>query len=149
MEEVKIRVEGLVGRIILNRPKVLNSLTANMLSTIERALDGWQNDDNIAAVIISAKGEKAFCAGGDITNIYTEALKQNFEYGKLFWINEYRLNLKISEYPKPFVALMQGFTMGGGVGISCHGSHRVVGENSVIAMPECGIGLVPDVGGSH
>ncbi len=140
---------GSVGRITLNRPKALNSLTSGMLSKIEVALDDWKKDEDVAAVIIDAKGDKAFCAGGDITNIYKEASRRNFQYGKLFWANEYRLNLKISKYPKPFVAFMQGFTMGGGVGISCHGSDRVVGENSIIAMPECGIGLVPDVGGSY
>ena len=149
MNEIIIKKFGAVGRITLNRPEALNSLTANMIAKIEFALDEWIEDQNVAAVIIEAEGDKAFCAGGDITDIYREASLRNFEYGKTFWANEYRLNLKISKYPKPYIAFMQGFTMGGGVGISCHGSDRVVGENSVIAMPECGIGLVPDVGGSY
>jgi enoyl-CoA hydratase len=98
--------------------------------------------------VIDAEGDKAFCAGGDIAKLYETGRAGDFAYGQRFWRDEYRLNAKIAEYPKPYVAFMQGFTMGGGVGISCHGSHRVVGESSQIAMPECGIGLVPDVGGS-
>ncbi len=149
MEEIIIRKMGAIGRMTLNRPQALNSLTANMVKKIDLALDEWESDKDVTAVVIDAAGEKAFCAGGDITDIYNEAQKRNFEYGKKFWANEYRLNLKISNYPKPYIAFMQGYTMGGGVGISCHGSCRVVEENSIIAMPECSIGLVPDVGGSH
>ena len=149
MPEIYINIMGAVGRITLARPESLNSLTANMIHQIELALDSWKLNPNIAAVIIDAKGEKAFCAGGDITDIYIQGKKGNFEFGQKFWANEYRLNKKIAQYPKPYIAFMQGFTMGGGVGVSCHGSHRIVGEKSIIAMPECGIGLVPDVGGSH
>lgn len=149
MSEIRIGTIGAIGRITLSRPEALNSLTENMIAQIEAAIEGWRDNINIAAVVIDAEGEKAFCAGGDITNIYNQAKKGNFRYGQNFWSNEYRLNLKISQYPKPYIAFMQGFTMGGGVGISCHGSHRIVGENSIVSMPECGIGLVPDVGGSH
>lgn len=148
MPEIYIKRTGAIGRITLARPEALNSLTAEMLSKIEMALDNWENDPNIAAVVIDAEGEKAFCAGGDITDIYKQGKRKNFKYGQQFWANEYRLNLKISRYPKPYLAFMQGYTMGGGVGISCHGSHRIVGETSIVSMPECGIGLVPDVGGS-
>ena len=102
----------------------------------------------MALVIIDAEGDKAFSAGGDIQKLYETGRAGDFAYGQTFWADEYRLNAKIREYPKPYIAFMQGFTMGGGVGISCHGSHRIVGESSQIAMPECGIGLVPDVGGS-
>ena len=149
MPDIYISTMGAVGQITLARPKSLNSLTANMISQIELALTTWEVDPNIAAVIINAEGEKAFCAGGDITDIYDQGKNGNFKFGQRFWANEYRLNLKIAQYPKPYIAFMQGFTMGGGVGVSCHGSHRIVGEKSIIAMPECGIGLVPDVGGSH
>lgn len=149
MSDIRIVATGAIGRITLTKPKTLNSLTGEMLSRIETALEDWRNDKNIVAIVIDAKGEKAFCAGGDITDIYNEAKKRNFKFGQEFWAREYKLNLKISNYPKPYIALMQGFTMGGGVGISCHGSHRIVGENSIISMPECGIGLVPDVGGSY
>jgi len=119
-----------------------------MILSIEKALIEWETDENISLIIIDANGDRAFCAGGDIQILYENGFKKNFAYGKKFWADEYRLNERIANYKKPFVAFMQGFTMGGGVGVSCHGSHRIVGETSNIAMPECSIGLVPDVGGS-
>ena len=149
MSEVQIRKYGVLGHITLSRPKYLNSLTIEMVKKIEFALDEWQFDKEVVAVVIDALGEKAFCAGGDILELYDQGKRGNFEYGKNFWRLEYRLNAKIANYRKPFVSLMQGFTMGGGVGISCHGSYRIVSEDTVIALPECGIGLVPDVGGSY
>lgn len=149
MPDIDIRRVGHAGRITLNRPQALNAMTYDMCRAIEAALDQWRNDDRVAPIVIDAIGDKAFCAGGDIQDLYDTGRAGNFAYGRTFWRDEYRLNAKIAEYPKPYVALMQGFTMGGGVGISCHGSHRIVGETSQIAMPECGIGLVPDVGGSY
>lgn len=148
MPDIHIRQTGQAGRITLTRPHALNAMSYDMCLAIEAALDGWANDDSVALVIIDAEGDKAFCAGGDIQELYDTGTKGDFAYGQRFWRDEYRLNAKIAEYPKPYIAFMQGFTMGGGVGISCHGSHRVVCESSQIAMPECGIGLVPDVGGS-
>ena len=147
-EDIFIRKSGYVGHITLNRPEVLNSLTYSMILSIENALIEWETEEGIALIIIDAKGDRAFCAGGDIQILYENGFNKNFAYGQKFWADEYRLNEKIAKYKKPFVAFMQGFTMGGGVGVSCHGSHRVVGETSKIAMPECSIGLVPDVGGS-
>ena len=147
-EDIFIRKSGYIGHITLNRPDVLNSLTYSMILSIEKALIEWETDENIALIIIDAEGDRAFCAGGDIQILYENGFNKNFAYGKKFWADEYRLNEKIANYKKPFVAFMQGFTMGGGVGVSCHGSHRIVGETSKIAMPECSIGLVPDVGGS-
>jgi enoyl-CoA hydratase len=147
--DIDIRIDGCAGRITLNRPKALNALTYKMCLDIEAALDDWRDDPKVKLVIIDAVGEKAFCAGGDIQEMYDSGLAGDYAYGQKFWYDEYRLNAKIATYPKPYVAFMQGFTMGGGVGVSCHGSHRIVCENSQIAMPECGIGLVPDVGGSH
>ena len=147
-KDIFIRKSGYIGHITLNRPDVLNSLTYSMILSIEKALIEWETDENIALIIIDAEGDRAFCAGGDIQILYENGFKKNFAYGKKFWADEYRLNERISNYKKPFVAFMQGFTMGGGVGVSCHGSHRIVGETSKIAMPECSIGLVPDVGGS-
>ena len=147
-EDIFIRKSGYIGHITLNRPDVLNSLTYAMILAIEKSLSEWETDESIALVIIDATGDRAFCAGGDIQILYENGLKKNFTYGQKFWADEYRLNEKIANYKKPFVAFMQGFTMGGGVGVSCHGSHRIVGETSKIAMPECSIGLVPDVGGS-
>ena len=148
MSEIRCRIEGRAGRITLNRPAALNALTHSMLSTIERAIDSWRDDNDVDLVVIDAEGERAFCAGGDIQRMYDTANLGDYEYGRRFWRDEYRLNAKIFSFPKPWAAFMQGFTMGGGVGVSCHGSHRVVCDSSTIAMPECGIGLVPDVGGS-
>lgn len=148
MPDINIRKTGRAGRITLNRPEALNALSYEMALAIEAALDEWAIDPSVELVVIDAAGDKAFCAGGDIQEMYDTAKAGNFEYGRKFWRDEYRMNAKLFNFPKPYVALMQGFTMGGGVGISCHGSHRIVCENSQIAMPECGIGLVPDVGGS-
>ena len=147
-DEITITQCGHAGWITLNRPQVLNALTHGMCLAIERALDQWQDDANIVHVVIEGAGERAFCAGGDIAKLYETGRAGEFIYGQQFWRDEYRLNAKIHHYPKPYIAFLQGFTMGGGVGISCHGSHRIVGQTSQIAMPECGIGFVPDVGGS-
>lgn len=148
MSDIDIRTEGHAGRITLTRPKALNALTHQMCLDIEAALDAWRDDPAVSLVIIDAAGDKAFCAGGDIQKLYDTGRAGDLSYGRTFWHDEYRLNAKIAEYPKPYVAFLKGFTMGGGVGIGCHGSHRIVDETSKIAMPECSIGLVPDVGGS-
>lgn len=147
-DDIRIHKTGRAGRITLNRPKALNAMTYEMCLAIEQALDQWADDADVALVVIDAVGDRAFCAGGDIAEMYATAIAGDYGYGRKYWADEYRLNAKIFNFPKPYVAFMQGFTMGGGVGISCHGSHRVVGDTSQIAMPECGIGLVPDVGGS-
>ncbi len=148
MADIDIRITGKAGRITLTRPEALNALTYEMALTVEKALDEWAVDPAVKLVVIDAEGDRAFCAGGDIQQMYDTAKAGDFEYGRKFWRDEYRMNAKLFNFPKPYVAFMQGFTMGGGVGISCHGSHRIVCENSQIAMPECSIGLVPDVGGS-
>ncbi|WP_421704551.1 3-hydroxyisobutyryl-CoA hydrolase [Aliiroseovarius sp.] len=148
MTDINIRTQGRVGRITLTRPKALNAVTYDMCTAIEAALDAWRDDDAVALVVIDAEGDKAFSAGGDIADLYATGKAGDFAYGRTFWRDEYRMNAKIHEYAKPIVSFLQGFTMGGGMGVGCHGSHRVVGESSQIAMPEVGIGLVPDVGGS-
>ncbi len=148
-EDVLIRVEGQVGRLTLCRPHALNALSHEMALQIEAALLDWQTNDAVSMVLIDAQGEKAFCAGGDVAVLYTQGVAGDIESGRQFWRDEYRLNAIIEHYPKPYVAVMDGITMGGGVGISAHGSHRIVTERSVLAMPECSIGLVPDVGGTH
>ncbi len=148
MSDLHIRKIGHAGRVTLTRTKALNALSYKMALELERALDAWADDPEVKLVVIDAEGDKAFCAGGDIQELYDTAKAGNFDFGRRFWADEYRLNAKIAEYRKPYVALMQGFVMGGGVGISCHGSHRVVCESTQIAMPEVGIGLIPDVGGS-
>jgi len=148
MSDIDIRVTGQAGRITLNRPKALNALTYEMAMAIDAALKDWAGNDAVKLVVIDAEGDKAFCAGGDIQQLYETGIAGDFAYGQTFWRDEYRLNARLAEYGKPIVAFMQGFVMGGGVGIGCHVSHRVVDDSTQIAMPECGIGLVPDVGGS-
>lgn len=146
--DIHIRTEGRAGRITLNRPQALNALTWDMCRAIEGALDAWAGDEAVALLVIDAEGEKAFCAGGDIQEMYATGRAGDYDYGRRFWADEYRMNARMFNFPKPVASFLQGFTMGGGVGVGCHGSHRVVGESARIAMPECGIGLVPDVGGS-
>lgn len=148
MADILIRKEGRGGRITLNRPKALNALTYDMCLAIDRALIDWAGDPEVALVLIEGAGERAFCAGGDIAEMYASGTRGDYAYGRRFWRDEYRMNARIAEYGKPVVSFLHGFTMGGGVGVGCHGSHRIVGETAQIAMPECGIGLVPDVGGS-
>lgn len=148
-EDVIIRKSGRAGHITLNRPDALNALTGDMSIAIENALDAWREDDAVEVVIMDANGPKAFCAGGDIAKLYEKGSAGEYEFGRAFWHQEYQVNLKISDYPKPVVVFMQGFTMGGGVGLAGHASHRIVGETTKIAMPECGIGLIPDVGGTY
>ncbi|MEM9044247.1 MAG: enoyl-CoA hydratase/isomerase family protein [Pseudomonadota bacterium] len=148
MADILTRIEGRAGRITLNRPQALNALTYDMLREIERVLDLWRDDALVELVLIDAVGDKAFAAGGDIVDLYNTGRAGDFGFGRTFWADEYRINAKVARYPKPYVSVMTGFTMGGGVGVSAHGSHRIVTDGSQVAMPECGIGLVPDVGGS-
>jgi len=147
-DDIIIRKQGRAGRITLNRPRALNALSYGMCLAIDATLQEWREDPDVALVIIDAAGERAFCAGGDIQEMYDTGTRGDYSYGRRFWADEYHMNARIARFPKPYVALMQGFTMGGGVGVACHGSHRIVCDSSQIAMPECGIGLVPDVGGS-
>ena len=148
MTDISIRITGHAGRITLQRPDALNAMTYAMCLAIEAALDIWATNDAVKLVVLDAEGDRAFCSGGDIAELYATGTKGDYTYGQTFWADEYRLNHKIFHYPKPVVSFLQGFTMGGGVGLGCHGSHRVVGDSSQIAMPECGIGLIPDVGGT-
>lgn len=149
MCDIYIRKVGKTGRITFTRPKALNALSYQMCLAVEDALDAWADDDDVKMIVIDAEGDRAFCAGGDIGDLYEAGVKADFAYGQKFWADEYRMNAKMFEFPKPVAAFMQGFTMGGGVGVGGHASHRVVGDSSQISMPECGIGLVPDVGGSY
>jgi enoyl-CoA hydratase len=149
MADILIRKEGHAGRITLTRPKALNALTYQMCLQIDAALIAWAGDPEVALILIDAQGDRAFSAGGDIAEMYATGMAGDYGYGRRFWRDEYRMNARIADYPKPVISFLQGFTMGGGVGVGCHGSHRIVGESAQIAMPECGIGLVPDVGGSY
>lgn len=147
--EVIIRKEGAAGRITLNRPRALNALTHGICLETLAVLDAWANDPEVRVLVIDAVGEKAFCAGGDIAQVYNAGREGNFALGRDFWRDEYVMNARLAGYGKPIISLMQGFVMGGGVGYGCHVSHRVVGDSTQMAMPECGIGLIPDVGGTH
>tara|TARA_B100000212_G_scaffold185298_1_gene139827 strand:+ start:2376 stop:3413 length:1038 start_codon:yes stop_codon:yes gene_type:complete len=146
-EEVFFEVKGTLGLITLNRPKALNALTLSMVREIHPQLKKWENDSSVKNVLIKAEGEKAFCAGGDIRALHDWG-KNNDEEAVGFYREEYILNQYIKRYPKPYISLVNGIVMGGGVGLSVHGSHRIAGENYSFAMPETGIGLFPDVGGS-
>jgi enoyl-CoA hydratase len=147
-DDIYIRVEGRVGRITLTRPQALNAVNQVIVDEMTNALHAWEKDDRVSLVLVDAEGEKAFSAGGDLAFVYRCGKAGDIEAPNRFWRDEYRLNALISRYSKPYVAIMDGIVMGGGVGISAHGSHRVVTDNSMVAMPECAVGLVTDVGGS-
>ncbi|WP_072688214.1 enoyl-CoA hydratase/isomerase family protein [Rhodococcus marinonascens] len=146
--EVLIEKSRGLGRIVLNRPKAINALTHAMVRQIATALVEWSDDDEVHAVVLTGAGERGLCAGGDIVSIYHDA-KEGGTGSREFWRDEYILNAAIARYGKPYVAIMDGIVMGGGVGVSAHGSVRIVTERSMIGMPETGIGFVPDVGGTY
>jgi enoyl-CoA hydratase len=148
MDDVLFEKRGRGGIITLNRPKALNALTLDMVHAMREQLVAWRDDRDVELVIIRGAGERAFCAGGDIRALY-ESGKSGNPYAIDFYRHEYHLNTLIKRYPKPYVALINGIAMGGGVGVSVHGGYRVAGEGCVFAMPETGIGLFPDVGGTH
>ena len=138
---------GHLGSIRLNRPKALNSLTLGMVRDFTRALDEFGSDAGVYAVLVMGEGERGLCAGGDIRALYDLPGGERNSF-KAFWREEYELNARIASFPKPYVVLMDGVVMGGGVGISAHGNRRVATERTRLAMPETGIGFIPDVGGS-
>ncbi len=140
-----VQAEGTLGRIRLNRPKALNSLTLEMVRQITEALDHFEKDARIAAVLVTGEGDRGLCAGGDVRAIY-ESGRGDGSLALAFWREEYILNSRIAHFGKPYIAVMDGLTMGGGVGLSAHGSIRLVTERTRLAMPETGIGYFPDVG---
>jgi enoyl-CoA hydratase len=142
-----VRREGSAGIIRLNRPKALNAMTLEMSLGIDAALDRFESDPAIAVVVLEGAGERGLCAGGDIRGLY-ESSREGGDLGKVFWRQEYIMNARIAKFPKPYVAFMDGLVMGGGVGLSAHGRHRVVTERTKLAMPEVGLGFFPDVGGT-
>jgi len=146
-DEVLTRVDGGVGLITLNRPKAINSLNQSMVDALRAVLTRWEGDDAVRTVVLSGAGERGLCAGGDVVAVYHSARKDGVEVRR-FWRDEYLLDGQIGRFPKPYVSLMDGIVMGGGVGVSAHGSVRVVTETSKVAMPEVGIGFIPDVGGA-
>lgn len=146
--DVLLERDGTLARIILNRPKALNALTHPMICEIAAALTEWADDPEVHTVLLTGRGDRALCAGGDIVSIYRDA-RTNPDENAQFWADEYTLNAQIKRYAKPFVALMDGIVLGGGVGVSGHASHRVVTERTKLGMPETTIGFVPDVGGTY
>ncbi|MCQ0971703.1 enoyl-CoA hydratase/isomerase family protein [Paracoccus sp. TK19116] len=148
MEDLIVRKSGRAGRITLNRPQAMNALTREMVQGIHAALRDWRDDAEVDLVVIDGAGERAFCAGGDIAALYQAAQNGDHETGRTFFRDEYAMNAAIADYPKPVVVLLHGFVMGGGVGIGGHASHRIVGDSTRMSMPEAGIGLIPDVGGT-
>jgi enoyl-CoA hydratase len=142
------RREGSAGVLRLNRPKAINALTLEMTRDIAAALDAFAADPAVALVLLEGAGERGLCAGGDIVGLYNSA-RAGGDLGPVFWREEYVVNAGIAKYPKPYVAFMDGLVMGGGVGLSAHGSHRIVTDKTKIAMPEVGIGFFPDVGGTY
>jgi enoyl-CoA hydratase len=146
--QIIARKVGHAGRITLNRPKALNALTHRMCLGMIEALTAWASDDDVKVVVVDGAGEKGFCAGGDILQLHDSG-KAGDGAAWAFWRDEYRLNTLIHHYEKPYIALIDGITMGGGVGVSVHGSHRIAGDRTMLAMPETGIGFHPDVGGAY
>lgn len=148
-EPVLLRTAGRAAHIVLNRPRAINALNHAMVRRIDEALSVWEQDPAVETVVVTGAGERGLCAGGDIRAVHDDARYGDGTAAAAFWYDEYRLNARIARFPKPYVALMDGIVMGGGVGVSAHGSVRIVTERSRIAMPETGIGFVPDVGGTY
>lgn len=149
MADVELGVEGRLARIHLDRPKALNALNHPMVRAVSSALARWKDDPDIAAVLVTGAGERAFCAGGDVLEIARLAREEGVAAATPFFFDEYRMNWRIKHFPKPFLSILDGVTMGGGVGISVHGTHRIATEATLFAMPETAIGMFPDVGGTH
>ncbi|MGO8799061.1 MAG: enoyl-CoA hydratase/isomerase family protein [Roseiarcus sp.] len=147
--EVLVERRGCAGLLVLNRPRALNALNLGMVRTIAAALDEWERDETITRVVATGAGGRAFCAGGDIRLLYEQGRAGDHAAQLSFWREEYRLNRRIKRYSKPFVALVDGVVMGGGVGLSAHGARLVAGGGFAFAMPEVGIGFFPDVGATY
>jgi enoyl-CoA hydratase len=145
---VLARVEGRVGRLTLNRPEAINALDLSVVVALQEALDRWAIDPDVDSVVLDGAGDRGLCAGGDIVSIYQDTVAGG-SAGREFFRAEYTLNATIGRFPKPYVAIMDGIVMGGGVGVSAHGNVRVVTERTIVSMPETGIGFVPDVGGTY
>ncbi|MGK2904033.1 MAG: enoyl-CoA hydratase/isomerase family protein [Mycobacterium sp.] len=147
-EDILVSVRNGVGIVTLNRPKAINSLNDVMVEGLQKALTTWENDDSVGAVLLTGAGERGLCAGGDVVALYHSA-KADGAYARKFWWDEYLLNAYIGRYPKPYIALMDGIVMGGGVGVAAHADVRVVTDKTKMGMPEVGIGFIPDVGGTY
>lgn len=149
MDEIQFQIDKNIGQIIINRPSALNAMTYDMVAAMSDQLDAWANDKKIQAVVISGAGERAFCAGGDIRELYHHYQAGNMHDIRRFFHAEYNLNYQIACYPKPYIAIIDGITMGGGAGVSIHGSHVIATADTRFAMPEAKIGFFPDIGAMH
>lgn len=147
-EDILVSVRNGVGIVTLNRPKAINSLNDVMVAGLQQALTTWENDDSVRTVLLTGAGERGLCAGGDVVALRQSALGDGSS-ARQFWSDEYRLNAHIGRYRKPYVAVMDGIVMGGGVGVGAHGNVRVVTDKTKMGMPEVGIGFIPDVGGTY
>lgn len=145
MSDILFDLAGGIGCITLNRPKARNALTTPMVKAIAAHLDEWESDDSVKAVLIRGAGDHGLCAGGDVKGMYAGAVARDQSTVEFFRA-EYRMNATIHQFTKPYIAIMDGIVMGGGIGVSAHGSVRIVTERSVLAMPEVTIGICPDVG---
>ena len=148
MEEILFEKRGRAGLITLNRPKALNALTLGMVDAMHPQLEAWRSDNDVELVVVRGAGERAFCAGGDIRALREGQLSGDRTGVEEFFREEYDLNLLIAGYPKPYIALIDGICMGGGIGVSVHGAYRVATEHAMFAMPETAIGFFPDIGGT-
>ena len=149
MDEVIIKKYNSTIVLTLNRERVLNALNLNMVRILYKNILLWKNDDSVSGVLIQGAGEKSFCAGGDIVSVYHEKNNKSNSLSHDFFKEEYLLNYEISNFEKPWVSMLNGIAMGGGLGLSVHGSHRIISEKTMAAMPETAIGLFPDVGGGY
>jgi len=145
--DIQFATRGCAGLITLDKQETMNAVTAAMLQQIDHHLDVWENDDRVSRIIIKASPGRAFSAGGDIRHLYERGIAKDYDFD--FFAHEYQLNARIASFSKPYIALIDGIAMGGGVGVSYHGSHVVAGGSHTFAMPEVGIGFFPDVGGSY
>ena len=146
--DILSRVANGIGYLTLNRPTAINSLNQSMVSRLRAVLTDWEQDSGISAVVLSGAGERGLCAGGDVVSIYHSARADGTK-ARRFWHDEYLMNAQIGRFPKTYVSLMDGIVMGGGVGVGAHANTRVVTDTSKVAMPEVGIGFIPDVGGAY
>jgi enoyl-CoA hydratase len=149
MSYVTVEKMGRAGVIGLDRPNALNALNLEMIEAIASALDAFEADPVVELIILRSNGEKAFCAGGDMHRIRALSLTGHYDEAEHFFHTEYDLNLRIASFPKPYISLIDGICMGGGLGLSIHGNYRIASERAVFAMPETAIGFLPDVGGSY
>ncbi|HWB52296.1 MAG TPA: enoyl-CoA hydratase/isomerase family protein [Stellaceae bacterium] len=150
-DDILFGAEGAVGTVLLNRPHALNAFTLGMYRRFAPQLRAWAADPHVRAVLVEGAGDRAFCAGGDVRAVYEagKGISGDPDFTRLFFAEEYRIILGIHRYPKPYAAILDGITMGGGAGVSVNGAYRVATEKTMFAMPETGIGLFPDVGATR